>query len=57
MQQFLQVNMRGEVILNIMLPPLTSDYRLETFKVSFSYNFFPKIHPLDYLNYYASRSN
>lgn len=33
MQEFLKVNMQCCVILNILLPPLTADYRLVTFKI------------------------
>ncbi|KAJ8719954.1 hypothetical protein PYW07_011997 [Mythimna separata] len=34
MQQFLRVNLRGYVIWNIMLPPLSDEHRLVTYKVS-----------------------
>ncbi|XP_075977356.1 xanthine dehydrogenase-like [Anticarsia gemmatalis] len=33
MQQFLNQNMKGVIILNIMLPPLNDEYKLVTFKI------------------------
>lgn len=33
MQQFLKVDMRGSVILYVLLPPLSEEYRVVTFKV------------------------
>ncbi|CAB3227927.1 unnamed protein product [Arctia plantaginis] len=33
MQQFLKQDMKGYIIRNVMLPPLTNDYKLITFKI------------------------
>ncbi|CAB3227915.1 unnamed protein product [Arctia plantaginis] len=33
MQKFLQLNMKGSIILNVLLPPLNSKYKLVTFKI------------------------
>lgn len=33
MQQFLQMDMKGMVILNVLLPPFSQDYQLVTYKV------------------------
>ncbi|KAJ8719331.1 hypothetical protein PYW08_011506 [Mythimna loreyi] len=33
MQQFLKLDMKGRVILNVMLPPLNKQYKLVTFKI------------------------
>ncbi|XP_075976856.1 uncharacterized protein LOC142977054 [Anticarsia gemmatalis] len=33
MQQFLQLNMKGKVILNVLLMPLSDEYRLVTYKI------------------------
>ncbi|KAJ2951519.1 hypothetical protein O0L34_g13669 [Tuta absoluta] len=33
MQQFLQTNMRCKIILNVLLPPLSDEYRLVTYKI------------------------
>ncbi|XP_026741696.1 probable aldehyde oxidase 4 [Trichoplusia ni] len=34
MQQFLKTSMKGRVLLNVMLPPLSKEHKLVTFKVS-----------------------
>lgn len=38
METFLKENMRGNIIINVLLPPLTEDYELVTFKAGIKYN-------------------
>lgn len=35
MQHFLNVNMRGKVILNILIPPFSDEYKIKTYKVKY----------------------
>lgn len=35
LQHFLNVNMRGKVILNILIPPFSDEYKIKTYKVKY----------------------
>lgn len=35
LQHFLNVNMRGKIILNILIPPFSDEYKIKTYKVKY----------------------